>query len=178
MAQSRPHGGERGPRTPNGNRKTQERGKGLVLPGWWLDLVQEIFDDREEGTVVTGKKLAEAIGRGRAWDHSSVSRFLEAKVTTREMAEAFAILYGLPQLVYKARSMEEAFALQGIAKKYDVVAASSNPERERRLAITDQVAAAEQEHARDQTRGLPSTNEGIGRSRRTRRVARRGASSS
>lgn len=154
----------------------EERAKGVVLPAWWLIKIRELVELRGGNLTQLGKDLATAIGRDEPWDHSSVSRFLRDKVTTAPMAAAFSCLFAFPPAFYVARTLDEAFALQATAKRYDAVAV--NPEQARRLAVADQVVDSEEESVRRRNDPVESDNEGTSRRGRTRRAARGGPSSS
>jgi hypothetical protein len=150
---------------------SHERGDAVDLPSWWLDRVNEIKELRGDTITELGKLLAEAAGRATSFDHGTVSRFLNNKVTTRQLTEAFAKLYGIPSPFFEARSLDEAMAMQGLSRKYDVQAANTN--RDGRLRAADQRAEYESKTARDQTEGVTSPNEGAGQHRRPGRPARR-----
>lgn len=151
------------------------RAKGVVLPPWWLKKVRELVDERGGSLTQLGADLAAACGRAEPWDHSAVSRFLRDKVTTAPMAEAFATLLVLPKPFFVARTLDEAFALQATAKRYD--SAAVNPEQARRLAVADQIVDSEEESVRDRTPPVKSEDEGTRRSGRSGR-SHRGRSSS
>ncbi len=152
------------------------RAKSVVLPGWWLEMVNR--EAADFGVVKLGRALAVAIDRPEgAWDHSAVSRFLRDEITTAPMAEAFSVLFDLPKPFYVARSKEEATDLQRAAKKHESPTSLSK-EQERRLAANDQLLEAEEEASADQTRQLESVDEGASRRGRSRRAARRRAPTS
>jgi hypothetical protein len=142
------------------------RDKSILLPEWWLVRVRELVDERGENMTQIGIALAAQIGRDEIWDHSAVSRFLNNKVTTQPMAEAFAQLLGLPRPFYLARTLDEAIALQAVALRYDPKPASS------RLSAVDQVAETLEAEARDQSRGVASVDERSGRRGRAGRAHR------
>lgn len=155
-------------------RERKARAKGANLPPWFLSKVREIVDERKESLSESlgelGELLAEAVGRPDAWDHSAVSRFLNEEVTTVPMAEAFAVLLGIPRPFYTARSFDEGLALQQVSRRYDT--RGPTPDQARRLATADQVLESAEEDARDQTRGVRSKDEGASRRGRTGRAAR------
>jgi hypothetical protein len=159
------------------------RAKGANLPGWWLDKVREIAEDRKdtmsESLGELARLLSDAVGRQPPWEHSSVSRFLNENVTTVPMAEAFSILFGIPRPFYEPRSYAEALSMQQVAGKYAHTDGKiTTPEQSRRLAEVDELLAKETQkarldrdgHAADDDRQHGSRPEGGGRSRR---VARR-----
>lgn len=105
-------------------RKTPEpqprtRDKGIIVPSWFLLRVIKLVDEDERSLVEIAAALSDAVDRDSPWDHGAVSKFLNNKVTTRAMADAFAALYGLPRPFYEARTLDEAIALQATAKRYD-----------------------------------------------------------
>ena len=83
---------------------SHERGDGVDLPGWWLDRVNEMRELRGDTITELGKLLAEVVGRANAFDHGTVSRFLNNKVTTRQLTDAFVKLYGIPSPHLAARA--------------------------------------------------------------------------
>lgn len=155
--------------------RKKKRAKGVVLPDWFLEKINAEADGY--GTVELGKALAIAVGRPTPWDHSAVSRFLRDEVTTAPMADAFAMLFDLPKPVYQASSFAEADELRRAAKKHASPAAVSQ-EQERRLAAVDQLRDVEEERDSDQTSPVDSQDERARGSRRSRRTARRGPSTS
>lgn len=161
---------------------TKERGDRIELPAWWLLRVQEIFSARKENQTAVGKQLAAAVGRARAWDHGAVSRFLDGKVTTREMADAFALIYGLPPPYFTPRSIEEALDFQGVAMRHGSPANDEKQQRtvNDRVRTVREMLKATEESVEDHTRSLESTDavEGRHRSGRARRAPRGRASSS
>ncbi len=140
---------------------SSSRAKGVTPPAWWIEKVRDLVEKMDVSLGDLGRDLADAVGREEAWDHSSVSRFLTEKNMTAPMADAFALLLGIPRPFYEARTLDEAFALQSVAKRYD--SAAVNPEQTRRLAVADQVVESEVELVRDRTRPVKSDNEGTGR---------------
>lgn len=74
---------------------------------------------RETTLTRLGVDLSRAVGRAPHWDHGAVSRFLSGATTTREMAEAFALVLAIPGCVYIARSLAEALELQRVAHCFD-----------------------------------------------------------
>lgn len=155
---------------------TDERAKGVILPEWWLTKVRELVNERGTNLTEVGRVLAEVVQRNDAWDHSAVSRFLRNKVTTAPMAEAFAKLLGIPPAFYIPRNLDEALALQATAKRYDEPRLTD--EQVRRLKAVDAVVAVETRAPMDQSSGVRSRDEGVGRGRRTRRASRGRPSSS
>lgn len=155
--------------------RKEERAKGVILPEWWLEKVRSLVEERGTKYGELGRQLAEVADRDEVWDHSAVSRFLRNIVTTAPMAEAFAVLLGVPPAFYMARTMDEAFSLQSTAKRYDSELLTTD--QTRRLRVLDTVAASELAST-DQTKRVPSRNEGAGRGRRVGRTARGGSSSS
>lgn len=131
-----------------------ERAKGVDLPSWWLEKVRELVDERGENLTQLGKSLAKAVGRPEPWDHSIVSRFLRNKNTTVPMAEAFAVLLGIPRPFFVPRSLDEALSLQQVARRYDEKLRSQ--EQVQRIDAVDRLAAAAEADARDQTHALRS----------------------
>lgn len=117
-----------------------------------------------EGTVALGAELARLVGRSSAWNHSAVSRFLNGKGYTLEMAEAFSLLYGLPRFeaVVRAETPEQARDLELFLRR-----AATRP------ASVDREAANLQREADRQTASVPSLTHGSakvgggGRARRT-----------
>lgn len=98
------------------------RGDHVEVPPWWLRLVNDLVDARIRARETTltrlGVDLSRAIGRAPYWDHGAVSRFLSGATTTREMAEAFALVLSIPGCVYMARSLAEALELQRVAHHF------------------------------------------------------------
>jgi hypothetical protein len=160
--------------------EADERAKGVDLPPWWLEKVREMVDERKETIGESlgqlGEALADAVGREEAWDHSVISRFLRNKNTTVPLAEAFAVLLGIPRPFFVPRSFDEALSMQQVLRRYD--GKGLTPDQQRRLHTVDQVAAAAAQDAADQTRGVPSKDEGTSRRGRTGRAARRRSSAS
>jgi hypothetical protein len=150
---------------------SHERGDAVDLPSWWLDRVNEMKEHRGDTITELGKMLAAVVGRATAFDHGTVSRFLNNRVTTRQLTDAFVRLYGIPSPFFEARSLDEAMAMQGLARKYDAPVANSN--KDRRLAAADQRAEHERKTAQDQTDGVTSPDEGAGQHRRPGRATRR-----
>lgn len=151
------------------------RAKGVDLPSWWMDKVRAIVDDRKkdlgESLVELGDRLASAVGRPQAWNHSSVSRFLSENNPTIDMAEAFAELLGIPKPFFTPRSFDEALSLQQVSRRYD--AKQLNPDQERRLDKVDRALDAAEAEVRGQRQGVGSQDEGrVGRGRRVGRSDR------
>jgi hypothetical protein len=149
------------------------RDKGIIVPSWFLLRIIKLVDEDERSLVEIAAALTAVADRDSAWDHGAVSKFLNNKVTTDAMADAFASLYGVPRPFYEARTEEEAISLQATAKRYDAVAVT--PDQKHRLAVADQLRDTEQEAAGDQTHSVDSQDERARRGRRTGRTARRGA---
>lgn len=159
--------------TPDGD----ERAKGVDLPSWWLERVRELVEEREENLSQLGVALAKVVGKPDAWDHSSVSRFLRNKNTTVPMAEAFAVLLGLPRPFFVPRSLDEAIALTATSRRYDDKQLTA--EQQRRLAVVDQVVEVAEEHVRDQGHRVRSHDDkGASGRRRTGRATRGRSTSS
>lgn len=127
-----------------------ERGIGTTPPGWWLELFDKAHDERDEGTVWLGQRLAELVGRGRAWDHSAVSNFINHKRFTTEMAEAFSLHYNIPRFekYIRAESIEAAHELEMFLRKVSPAGL--------RVARVDREAAALLADAERQRAGKPA----------------------
>ena len=156
----------------------KDRGGKIELPGWWLTRVNQIFDARGENQTAVGRKLAAINGRSKAYTHGVISRFLANKNTTREVAEAFSILYGIPLPFFVPRSLEEAIDFQGIARGHDDVVPDAGSKTVERVRLARERLAILEESVKDHTDTVESIDEGRDRSRRTRRAARGRASSS
>ncbi len=150
----------------------RDRGASVDLPQWWLDAVNRLYIAREDKLVPLGQALALAVGREKAWPYDAVSRFLANEITTRPMADAFCRLYGVPPFVFEPRSMEEAIALQGVARKYDPPSAAVTPEQQRRLSLVDQRRVALEEEADRHTEPVTSQDESSERVRGSGRTGR------
>lgn len=141
--------------------ETRTRAKGADLPSWWMIKVREIVEDRKEtmgeSLVELGALLADAVGRPTAWNHSSVSRFLNEDNPTVDMAEAFVALLGIPRPFFTPRSMEEALAMQQVARRYD--AKQLTTDQVQRIAAVDQALGAAEREIKDQTHPLESQDE-------------------
>ena len=166
------------PRQPvNGKKKHRGTPLPKPLPKWWLDRVNAIRAKKSHGVEELGQLLAEAIGKDEEFDHGAVSRFLNNKVVTHEMVEAFVRLYGVPPIWYEAQSLEEAIDMQASRPRNSN---ATTVEQDARLEAADQVAETERRAAIDQRDGVRSPDgrsEGAGDNRRTRRTARRRPSS-
>lgn len=156
------------------NRRGKPRAKGVVLLPWFLEKVRAIAEERKETLNESlgdlGKRLGEAIGRPKAWDHSAVSRFLNEEVITEPMALAFAELFGIPRPLYAPRTFDEALGMQQVFRRHEGLAI--NPDQKRRRDSMDQVAEVAEEEIRDQSRGVRSKDEGAGRRGRAGRAPR------
>lgn len=89
------------------------RGKPIVLPPWWLEAVNERFNELKRDKRVTkvslAAELSRAHGRDLDWDHKAVERFLNGKVTTIEMMWAFMRIWpSLIQPVFVAHTKRDA----------------------------------------------------------------------
>lgn len=150
------------------------RAKGADLPSWFMDKVRAIADERKaamgESLGDLAVLLTAAVGREPAWDHSSVSRFLSEETLTTTMAIAFARVFGIPEPFYTPKSFDEALSMQQVARRYEGNAFT--PDQKRRLALVDAHAAAAEDDAKGQTRGVTSKDEGTSRRGRPRRAAR------
>lgn len=170
------------------SRSGDPRGEGVEPPAWWL---KRFHDERErrkreddkaaangnpkpyaEGVVDLGIDLAEKIGRPRPWNHSVVSNFINGERYTREMAEAFSLLYDIPRFeaVVRAETEAQAIELEMFLRRF---ARSSQSGNVSRVESVDQRAAELTELAEDQIDGVKSIDETVTRDRRTRRAARR-----
>lgn len=144
------------------------RSDGIDVPSWWLALLNELVNARLRAKETTltkiGAELSRAIGRTPHWDHGAVSRFLDGANTTREMAEAFALILPIPSFIYRARSQAEALELQQVIRRFDAV---SSAKREERLSDLDHVLEQHETETRAHGPAINSEH-GPGR-RRTRR---------
>jgi hypothetical protein len=154
---------------------SDERDKSVDLPAWWLEKVRELVDERKETLGESLGQLADAlavaVGHDGGWDHSKVSRFLRNKNTTAPMAEAFAILLGIPRPFFVPRSFDEALSLQQVVGRYDTRQQHLTAEQRRRLSVVDEIADLAKNE--DQIRPVVSDDhERASRGRRPGRTSR------
>lgn len=162
-----------------------DRSIGTTPPQWWLDLFAAEYERREranadaktrreaeiyiQGTVQLGIELARLVGRPAPWNHSAVSRFINGKGHTIEMAEAFSLLYGLPrfQAVVRADTPEQARDLEMFLRRSQA-----------RIGSVDREIADLAQQAERQTAPVPSavhgSTKGGGGGGRARRPGGRG----
>lgn len=155
-----------------------ERGAGIVVPPDWLKLANDMVEKRTETLAEIGKLVSREAGRKGDWDHGAVRRFLDGDVVTREMAIGFARVLKIPQPSYDARSLAEAFELQAVFDKYSSTPSTqSNPDRQRRMQVADQVFEVMEQDGEDHTDPVQSVDDStentVGR-RRARRPPRSG----
>lgn len=166
-----------------------DRGTGTTPPEWWVKRFEKEYERRlaenekaksahEPPKYVVdqaglGKLLATIVGRESGdWHHSAVGNFINRKRYTREMAEAFSLLFEIPRFEVLVRPENEAKAmeLEMLLGRHDL---APQPKVAARLAEIDQLAAALQESAEDQIANVKSKDERTDRGRRTGRTARR-----
>lgn len=168
-----------------------DRSEGTDPPAWWLDRFKAEHTRREDenrraraakkpepfetGVQALGTILAERIGRAKPWHHSAVVNFLNGTRFTREMAEAFSLLYRIPRFekVVRAETEAQAIALEMFLRELEVPARHHGSENTNRVADVDEVAAVLQQSAEDQIAGVDSKNERANRGRRAGRAPRR-----
>lgn len=131
------------------------RAVGIEVPSWWLTHARTAAD-RYGVAAKLAVDLAKAIDRPAPWDQSAVWRFLTGERTTLEMAEAFTRLLGVPRLVYQARTIEEAFALQAVSARFDDSSSRTQSGPHAISAKTAQRLEAVDEALSDQTRVISS----------------------
>jgi hypothetical protein len=164
-----------------------DRGQATDPPTWWLDLfnaerlrrLEENANARQEkrkpphveGVVQLGAELATIVGRPKPWNHSAVSNFINGERYTREMAEAFSILYGLPrfEVIIHFNTRDKAQEIEMLLGRHGFTRPVPPP----RVASVDQLAAALTESAEDQIAPVPSRDERTTRGRGAGRTTRR-----
>lgn len=105
------------------------RGRATVLPPWWLEELNQYWDELKRKSDWSMQQLAERLtdlvgrqldGKSWPWDRKTVERFLRGENPTEELVDAFCRLFpGLINPTYVARSREEAEALRAVSRKFE-----------------------------------------------------------
>ena len=94
-----------------------KRGTPIELPEWWLEAAKIRIGHRRNAKAAA--EISAAVGREPPWDRTTLGNFLKNEHATQELLDAICRTYdGLPHLVFLARSLDEANALEAISQKY------------------------------------------------------------
>src|SRR5678816_3122747 len=112
------------------------RGKPVNLPGWFLISVNGKCGDRSRVKIT--EELNAVSHREPPWRVESVYDYLDGKVTTLEMTDAFLLLFPeLPPPIFSARSEAEAVRFRDLARLYSPPDATpAEPESAPRITKT------------------------------------------
>lgn len=84
----------------------------MPIPAWWLKECRDWISNNNLSMGEVGRQLARAMGRPKAYTHSTVSRYLSGDVTSPDVTEAFARLRRTASPVMLAESREDIDWLQ------------------------------------------------------------------
>lgn len=150
---------------------TYERSGKPKLPGWWTERVFPILERSDVDFGELAAKASRFAGRASPWKRDAISKFKNGVAQTRELANGISLALGVPPPYFEARSEKEAKAIQALLEATGPSAITAD--QQGKLVVLDQASEAERRSAIDQTRGVPSNNEGTPRRGGIGRTARR-----
>jgi hypothetical protein len=152
--------------------KGKVRGMPIDLPGWWLEMAQQLASKSQGWTQERlADRLSALVRRRRKWDRTVVKNFLKGRNCTAEMTEAFCLLFeGLPYPQVVARSIAEAVQLHIVRRRFD-----DDPDTRKMTAMADNVRDQHERLVEEQAREIASADGGtddLANRRRAERVDR------
>lgn len=149
--------------------RTYERSGKPNLPRWWTDLV---FPKLEQVDYAELAAAASAFaGRASPWKRDAITKFKTGAARTRELANGISLALGIPQPYFEARSEKESQAMRAVMELGNPPSEVSK-DQDAKLAALDVAGDRERRAAIDQTRRVPSADEGTSRRGRARRTTR------
>ena len=149
---------------------TYERTGKPTLPKWWTDVVFPILEKPGVDYTDLAKRASIFAGRTSPWKRDAISKFKSGAARTRELANGISLALGIPQPYFEARSPKESKAIAAVMLAAE--GPQTTPDQDAKIALLNQISDEERRSASDQTRPVPSRDEGTSRRGRHRRSTR------
>ncbi len=141
-----------------------------TLPKWWTEIVFPLLENPDVDYGVLAEKASIFASRTSPWKRDAISKFKSGAARTRELANGISMALGVPQPYFEARSPKESEAISALMLA--VGGTPTTPDQDAKIALLNDVGDKERAAASDQTRRVPSRDEGTSRRGRTRRSTR------